>query len=100
MASTKTAIQANEGDDIFKLHGKRKGSKRQDSHQKKPFYSNLNMEAISDQDYEHAQQVWNIMIVRGYEKTLGSYHYMSLKTDVMLLPDVFESLCHMDVTMS
>ena len=25
------------------------------------FYSNLNMKGISDQDHEHAQQVWNIM---------------------------------------
>ena len=28
---------------------------------KEAFYSKLNMEGISDKDYEHAQQVWNIM---------------------------------------
>ena len=34
---------------------------------KDAFYSRLNMKGISDQDYEHAQQVWNTM----EKKTLG-----------------------------
>ena len=51
------------------------------------FYNRLNMKDISDQDYEHAQQVWNIM----EKKTLGYYHNTYLKTDVLLLPDVFET---------
>ena len=34
---------------------------------KDAFYSGLNMKGISDQDYEHAQQVWNTM----EKKTLG-----------------------------
>ena len=50
------------------------------------FYSRLNMKGISDQDYEHAQQVWNIM----KKETLGCYHDTYLKTDVLLLADVFE----------
>ena len=50
------------------------------------FYSRLNMKGISDQDYEHTQQVWNIM----KKKTLGCYHDTYLKTDVLLLADVFE----------
>ena len=58
---------------------------------KEAFHSKLNMEGISDKDYEHAQQVWNIMTVRGYENTLGSYHDMYLKTDVLLLEDIFEN---------
>ena len=37
---------------------------------KDAFYSRLNMKGVSDQDYEHAQQVWNIM----EKKTLGCYH--------------------------
>ena len=43
------------------------------------------MKGISDQDYEHVQQVWNIM----EKKTLGCYHDAYLKADVLLLADVF-----------
>ena len=54
---------------------------------KDTFYSRLNMKGISDQDYEHAQQVW-----RTVEKnTLGCYHDTYLKTDILLLGDVFET---------
>ena len=45
------------------------------------------MKGISDQDCEHAQQVWNIM----EKKTLGCYHNTYLKTNVLLLVDVFET---------
>ena len=54
---------------------------------KDAFYSRLNMKGISDQDYEYAQQVWNTM----EKNTLGCYHDNYLKTDVLLLADVFET---------
>ena len=55
--------------------------------QKDVFYSRINRKGISDQDYEHAQQVWNAM----EKKTLGCYHDTYLKTDILLLADVFEA---------
>ena len=45
------------------------------------------MKGISDHDYEYAQQVWNTM----EKKILGCYHDIYLKTDVLLLADVFET---------
>ena len=52
---------------------------------KDAFYSRFNMKSISDQDHEHAQQVWNIM----EKNTLYCYHDTYLKTDALLLAGVF-----------
>ena len=54
---------------------------------KDAFYSRLSLKGISDQDYEHGQESWNTM----EKKTLGCYHDTCLKTDVLLLADVFET---------
>ncbi|XP_057308003.1 uncharacterized protein LOC130645896 [Hydractinia symbiolongicarpus] len=48
------------------------------------------MKGISDEDYEHAQKVWNA--IGGV--ALGNYHDVYLNTDVLLLPDVFETFRH------
>lgn len=53
---------------------------------KEEFYSRLNNEGISDEEYAHAQTVWSSFGVRD----LGQYCDLYLKTDVMLLADVFE----------
>ena len=54
---------------------------------KETLYSNLNMSDISEQDYSHAQKVW-----KGFGmKNLGEYHDLYLKTDVILLSNVFEA---------
>ena len=54
---------------------------------KAAFYSRLHDENISDGDYAHAQQVWNAF----HCQTLGEYHDIYLRSDVMLLADIFEN---------
>ena len=51
------------------------------------FYSSLNMSNVSISDYKHAQNVWKEFNV----KNLGEYHDLYLRTDVVLLENVFES---------
>lgn len=53
---------------------------------KDKFYNQLTEEPISDDDYAHAQAVWDHF---GFE-TFGQYHDLYLKTDVLLLSDLFE----------
>ena len=54
---------------------------------KEEFYSNLNDEHITDKDYKHAINVWNTFNC----KTIRDYHDLYLKSDVLLLSDVFEN---------
>ena len=58
---------------------------------KDTFYSRLNMNVISGQGYEQAQQVWNRITPEHENVTLGDYHDVYLATDVLLLADVFET---------
>ena len=54
---------------------------------KKDFYSNLNMEDISDIDYRHANNVF-----KGFKlENLGDYHELYVQSDMLLLSDVFNN---------
>ena len=54
---------------------------------KEAFYSKLSDAHIGDDDYAHAQKVWEAF---GCE-TLGDYSDLYCRTDVLLLADVFET---------
>ena len=54
---------------------------------KDAFYSNLNMSSISKDDYQHAQRVWEEFGIHN----LGDYHDLYLRTDVVLLANVYEA---------
>ena len=52
---------------------------------KKHFYSELNLEDITDRDYSHAQKLFE-----EYCTDIGDYHDLYVQTDTLLLTDVFE----------
>ena len=52
---------------------------------KDDFYIMLTDESITDDSYTHAQKVWNAFKM----KTMGEYHDLYLKSDTLLLADVF-----------
>ena len=54
---------------------------------KESFYSELNNERITDEDYEHAQKVWSTFNI----KNLGEQHDLYVQSGTLLLADVFEN---------
>ena len=54
---------------------------------KKDFYSNLNMENIDAIDYRHGNNVFKSFKL----ENLGDYHDLYVKSDTLLLADVFEN---------
>ena len=53
----------------------------------KAFSNNLNMSNVSKDDYQHSQKVWSEFRIHN----LGDYHDLYLRTDVILLANLFEA---------
>ena len=54
---------------------------------KDDFFSQLTEDAITDEQYCHATKVWGTFNLQ----TMGDYHDLYLKSDILLLADVFEN---------
>ena len=54
---------------------------------KEAFYSELNLEGISDEDYAHAQKVWGVFEINNRSE----YHNLYVQNDTISLVDVFEN---------
>ena len=54
---------------------------------KDDFFSQLTQDAITDEQYCHATKVWGTFNLQ----TMGDYHDLYLKSDILLLADVFEN---------
>ena len=51
------------------------------------FYSELNLEDITDRDYEHVEKAWEAFKI----KNRGEYHDLYVQCNTLLLADVFEN---------
>ena len=57
---------------------------------KESFYSNVTMEDISDTDYKHANNVFKRFDLNNF----GDYHDLYVRSDTLLLADIFENFRH------
>ena len=64
---------------------------RNTAHTKEVFYSELNLEGISDADYPQVQKVWEVFEIKNW----GEYHNLYAQSDTLLLADVFENFRNM-----
>ena len=52
---------------------------------KEDFYSELNLEGVSDEDYAHGQKVWEVFEINNFVE----YHDQYVQSDTLLVVDVF-----------
>ena len=64
--------------------------------QKGDFYSLLTNEEISESEFAHAQKVWETFGI----ENMGQYHDLYLKSDVLLLADIFQNFREINLTNS
>ena len=55
---------------------------------KEAFYSELNLEDITDKNYAHAKKVWKVFEI----KNRGEYHDLYVQCDKLLLADYLRTL--------
>ena len=58
---------------------------------KEAFYSNLNLEDITEVDHRHTKRAFKSL----NNKHLGDYHDLHVQSDTLLLADVFENFRNM-----
>ena len=83
----KFALLLRKGIYLYEYMDSRKRFKEESLPDKESFYSELNKEGITDEDYAHAQKVWDTFKI----KNLGEYHDLYVQSDTLLLADVFEN---------
>ena len=54
----------------------------------KAFYSELNLEDVTGEDYKHYKKVWEVFEI----KSLGEYHDLYAQCDILLLEMYLETL--------
>ena len=71
----------------YEYIGSRKKSNENTIPPKEAFYSELNLDGISDADYEHVKKVWEAFEI----KNLGEYHDLYVQCDILLLADYLKT---------
>ena len=83
----KFALLLRKGVYLYECMDRWKRFKQESLPDKEYFYSELNKEHITDEDYAHAQMVWDTFNI----KNVGEYHDLYVQSDTELLVDVFEN---------
>ena len=83
----KFALLLRKGVYPYEYMDRRERFKEESLPDKEHFNSELNKEHITDEDYAHAQIVWDTFNI----KNLGKYHDLYVQSDTALLSDVFEN---------